>query len=152
MVALLYKNTSDNRVISKNITLIKEVSIELKSNVDFISPTIFLQTFNGCEDVNYLYIEEFKRYYFVNNINHLTGCRISLSCSVDVLMSNKDNILSLSCIIDKQENASSNFSDKYIDDGSFVTECRTFNSIINFPNGFNDNAEFILITAGRSYD
>ena len=152
MVALLYKNTSDNRVISKNITLIKEVSIELKSNVDFISPTIFLQTFNGCEDVNYLYIEEFKRYYFVNNINHLTGGRISLSCSVDVLMSNKDNILSLSCIIDKQENASSNFSDKYIDDGSFVTECRTFNSIINFPNGFNDNAEFILITAGRSYD
>ena len=152
MVALLYKNTSDNRVISKNITLIKEVSIELKSNVDFISPTIFLQTFDGCEDVNYLYIEEFKRYYFVNNINHLTGGRISLSCSVDVLMSNKDNILSLSCIIDKQENASSNFSDKYIDDGSFVTECRTFNSIINFPNGFNDNAEFILITAGRSYD
>ena len=152
MVALLYRNTSDNRVISKNITLIKEVSIELKSNVDFISPTIFLQTFNGCEDANYLYIEEFKRYYFVNNINHLTGGRISLSCSVDVLMSNKDNILSLSCIIDKQENASSNFSDKYIDDGSFVTECRTFNSIINFPNGFNDNAEFILITAGRSYD
>ena len=152
MVALLYKNTSDNRVISKNITLIKEVSIELKSNVDFISPTIFLQTFNGCEDVNYLYIEEFKRYYFVNNINHLTGGRISLNCSVDVLMSNKNDILSLSCIIDKQENISSNFSDKYIDDGSFVTECRTFNSIINFPNGFNDNAEFILITAGRSYD
>ena len=152
MVALLYKNTSDNRVISKNITLIKEVSIELKSNVDFISPTIFLQTFDGCEDVNYLYIEEFKRYYFVNNINHLTGGRISLNCSVDVLMSNKNDILALSCIIDKQESISSSFSDKYIDDGSFVTECRTFNSIINFPNGFNDNAEFILITAGRSYD
>lgn len=152
MIALLYKNTSDNRVISKNINLIKEVSIELKSNVDFISPTIFLQTFNGCEDVNYLYIEEFKRYYFVNNINHLTGGRISLNCSVDVLMSNKNDILALSCIIDKQESISSSFSDKYIDDGSFVTECRTFNSIINFPNGFNDNAEFILITAGRSYD
>ena len=152
MVALLYKNTSDNRVISKNITLIKEVSIELKSNVDFISPAIFLQTFDGCEDVNYLYIEEFKRYYFVNNINHLTVGRISLNCSVDVLMSNKNDILALSCIIDKQESISSNFSDKYIDDGSFVTECRTFNSIINFPNGFNDNAEFILITAGRSYD
>ena len=152
MVALLYKNTSDNRVISKNITLIKEVSIELKSNVDFISPTIFLQTFDGCEDANYLYIEEFKRYYFVNNITHLTGGRISLSCSVDVLMSNKNDILALSCIIDKQESTSSSFSDKYIDDGSFVTECRTFNSIINFPNGFNDNAEFILITAGRSYD
>ena len=152
MVALLYKNTSDNRVISKNISLIKEVSIELKSNVDFISPTIFLQTFDGCEDVNYLYIEEFKRYYFVNNINHITGGRISLNCSVDVLMSNKNDILALSCIIDKQESISSSFSDKYIDDGSFVTECRTFNSIINFPNGFNDNAEFILITAGRSYD
>lgn len=152
MNAILYINTSDNRVINKQITKVKDVAIELKSNVDFINPIVVLQTFDGCENVNYLYIEEFKRYYFVNNILHLTGGRISLSCDVDVLMSNKSEILALSCIIDKQESSSSTFSDKYLDDGSFVTECRTFNSIINFPNGFNDNAEFILITAGRSYD
>ena len=64
-------------------------------------------------------------------------------------MSNKNAIRNLTCIIDKQENSATTYSDKYLDDGSFITECRTFNSILNFPQGFNDAGEFILITAGR---
>lgn len=149
MLVKLYKNTSDSRVLYKTITLVKEIDVELKDDNDVMSPIIKLHKFDGCEDVNYLYIETFGRYYYVEPIRPLIGNLISFSCNVDVLMSNSNEIGNLICIIDKQQSISSIYSDKYLDDGSFVTECRTFNSIINFPQGFNDNGEFILITAGR---
>ena len=149
MRVILYNTTSDNRVLSKNITLIKEIDAELKDANNVISPTLKIQRFEGWEKVNYIYIKSFNRYYYVNTIKQLLGNSILLECSVDVLMSNKDAIRNLTCIIDKQENSSTVYSDKYLDDGSFVTECRTFNSILNFPNGFNNDGEFILITAGR---
>ena len=149
MRVILYNTTSDNRVLNKHITLIKEINAELKDADDVISPTLKIQRFEGWEKVNYIYIESFNRYYYVNTIKQLLGNTILLNCNVDVLMSNKDAIRNLTCIIDKQENSATTYSDKYLDDGSFITECRTFNSILNFPQGFNDNGEFILITAGR---
>lgn len=152
MRVILYNTTSDNRVLSKNISLIKEIDAELKDANDVISPTLKIQRFEGWEKVNYIYIKSFNRYYYVNTIKQLLGNTILLDCSVDVLMSNKDAIRNLTCIIDKQENSSTAYSDKYLDDGSFITECRTFNSILNFPAGFNNDGEFILITAGRIGD
>lgn len=149
MRVILYNTTSDNRVLSKNITLIKEIDAELKDANNVISPILKIQRFEGWEKVNYIYIKSFNRYYYVNTIKQLLGNTILLDCSVDVLMSNKNAIKNLTCIVDKQENSSTTYSDKYLDDGSFVTECRTFNSILNFPTGFNDDGEFILITAGR---
>ena len=149
MRVILYNTTSDNRVLNKHITLIKEIDAELKDADDVISPTLKIQRFKDWEKVNYIYIESFNRYYYVNTIKQLLGNTILLDCSVDVLMSNKNAIRNLTCIIDKQENSATTYSDKYLDDGSFITECRTFNSILNFPQGFNDNGEFILITAGR---
>ena len=152
MRVILYNTTSDNRVLSKNISLIKEIDAELKDANDVISPTLKIQRFEGWEKVNYIYIKSFNRYYYVNTIKQLLGNTILLDCSVDVLMSNKDAIRNLTCIIDKQENSSTAYSDKYLDDGSFITECRIFNSILNFPAGFNNDGEFILITAGRIGD
>ena len=149
MRVILYNTTSDNRVLNKHITLIKEIDAELKDADDVISPTLKIQRFKDWEKVNYIYIESFNRYYYVNTIKQLLGNTILLNCSVDVLMSNKNAIRNLTCIIDKQENSATTYSDKYLDDGSFITECRTFNSILNFPQGFNDAGEFILITAGR---
>ena len=149
MRVILYNTTSDNRVLSKNISLIKEIDAELKDANNVISPTLKIQRFEGWKKVNYIYIESFNRYYYVNTIKQLLGNTLLLDCNVAVLMSNKNAIRNLTCIIDKQENSATTYSDKYLDDGSFITECRTFNSILNFPQGFNDAGEFILITAGR---
>ena len=59
-------------------------------------------------------------------------------------MSYKDEILNLDCIVNKQENNST----PYINDNSRIYENRNFTSIINFRNGFDDDGNFILITAG----
>ena len=52
----------------------------------------------------------------------------------------------MNCIINKQQSAT--HSNMFLDDGSFVMENKEFNSVINFPNGFNETGEYILITAG----
>ena len=86
MRVILYNTTSDNRVLSKSITLIKEIDAELKDADDVISPTLKIQRFKDWEKVNYIYIESFNRYYYVNTIKQLLGNTILLDCNVDVLI------------------------------------------------------------------
>ena len=95
-------------------------------------------------DSNYCFIPKFNRYYFIDEIIPITGDRSIIKCRVDVLESFKDDIKSLTAIINKQET----IADKFIDDGSWIVENKDFLQSYNFSNGFNDNGEFILITAG----
>lgn len=66
--------------------------------------------------------------------------------AVDVLMSFRGHILQLPVVIDKQ--SMSENGDEYIDDSSLVTDNVMFTNVYNFPDGFNDTPELILITAG----
>lgn len=54
-------------------------------------------------DVNYIYIEEFKRYYFVKDINIINSKLFILSCECDVLDSHKDELLVLDALIERNE-------------------------------------------------
>lgn len=97
-------------------------------------------------DYNYMYINEFKRYYFIDEIINTSNKRWIVNASVDVLMSFKNDILSTSAIIDKSETEKA--SNLYLDDGSFVMDSRKYNEIKEFPSGFNENGAYILICAG----
>jgi hypothetical protein len=65
---------------------------------------------------------------------------------VDPLMSFKNDILALKVVVSKQSSIDN--GDEYIDDGSLVTDNLMFKTVYNFANGFNNNSEYILITAG----
>lgn len=95
---------------------------------------------------NYCYIPDFGRYYYINGINALRANLFELSLGIDVLMTYASEIRGNYAIVDKVENFGAAFN--YINDGSWINTNRTDQSIINFANGFNDNGEFILITAG----
>lgn len=143
----LCSSTSEIVAINKVISIIDEVSATIKGALSVENPVLILQYKSDIQsNVNYVYIPEYNRYYFVTDIINLTGGRYELHCKVDVLMSFKDYILNLSCIVDKQ--SSKDNANMYLDDGSFVVQSKEFVNTINFPRGFNDNGEFILITAG----
>lgn len=143
----LCSSTSEIVAINKDISIIDDVSATIKGALSVENPVLILQYKSDIQsNVNYVYIPEYNRYYFVTDIINLTGGRYEIHCKVDVLMSFKDNILNLSCIVDKQ--SSKDNANMYLDDGSFVVQSKEFVDTINFPNGFNDNGEFILITAG----
>lgn len=95
---------------------------------------------------NYMYIEEFGRWYFIDDIvSFRTGLWI-IHATVDVLMSFMNEILTSEAIIDKVE--SEEVANLYLDDGSFVMDSRKYNEIIEFPSGLNENGSYILICAG----
>lgn len=64
---------------------------------------------------------------------------------VDVLMSYKEQIKNLNVIINNSEETGAN---NYLSGNQWITNVKNTTSIVNFPNGLNDNGEFILITAG----
>ena len=142
----LYKNLSENNVIGKTLTQIKSVEANLKNDVSVINPTFILYYTDNILQSNYCFIPKFNRYYFIDEIVPLTGDRCIVKCRVDVLESFKEDIKSLTVILDKSQSIYK--SNKYLDDGSFVVENKDFNTIHNFPNGFNDEGTFILICAG----
>lgn len=142
----LYKNLSENNVIGKSLTQIKSVEANLKNDVSVINPTFILYYTDNILQSNYCFIPKFNRYYFIDEIVPITGDRCIVKCRVDVLESFKEDIKSLTVILDKSQSIYK--SNKYLDDGSFVVENKDFNTIHNFPNGFNDEGTFILICAG----
>lgn len=144
MEVILYKNSSENNVIGKSLVQIKSVECNLKNDVSVVNPTLVLSYTDSILDSNYCFIPKFNRYYFIDEIIPITGDRSIIKCRVDVLESFKNDIKSLTAIINKQET----IADKFIDDGSWIVENKDFLQSYNFSNGFNDNGEFILITAG----
>ena len=146
MEVILYKNSSENNVIGKSLAHIKSVECNLKNDVSIINPTLVLAYTANILNSNYCFIPKFNRYYFIDEIVPITGDRCIVKCRVDVLESFKEDIKSLTVILDKAQSIYK--SNKYLDDGSFVVENKDFNTIHNFPNGFNEEGTFILICAG----
>lgn len=142
----LYKTNDENNVIGKKLAVVGTTTAIVKGELSLEHPTLILQYNANYNNANYIHIGEYGRYYYITDRINLTGGRMEIHCDVDVLESFKNDILALSCIINKQEN--SKLSNMYYNDGSFVASSKEFIYTKNFPNGFNDDGEFILITAG----
>lgn len=141
----LYYNSSERKVIGKSLQNLGNVAGILKGDASITSPVFILQSNNNyLSGVNYLYWQETGRYYYIDDIELMTGGRMVFYCSVDVLQSFATQIKAQTAIIDKQESE----NNMYFNDGSFRKDSREFYTVRSFPNGFNDNGEYILITAG----
>lgn len=148
MDVILCNNASEANIINKNITDLAERSCTVKGNVSLEAPIILLEyDSTNMPVVNYMKIPDFNRCYFITEVIALTGGRYEVHGKVDVLESFKTAILALTAIVDKQQSAG-NKVNLFLDDGSYVVENKEFNHVINFPTGFNETGEYILITAG----
>ena len=146
MQVTLCKTPSERNIINKYITEVQTVNAIIKGELSIESPVLILDYNGNSNEINYMKIPELNRTYFINDIIKLTGHRYEIHGKSDVLESFKNDILNMNCIISKQQGSLQ--SNMYLDDGSFVTENKEFNSVINFNNGFNQTGEYILITAG----
>ena len=145
MEVIFYYNASDDRVINK--VLVGGTSFQgvPRDEVSIMSPTVRFDN----QDVlrfNYAYIPELQRYYSIVDKNVLRQGLFVVAFAVDVLMSFRGHILQLPVVVDKQSMPEN--GDEYIDDSSLVTDNVMFTTVYNFPDGFNDTPELILITAG----
>lgn len=141
----LYSTSSENNRVDKQLTNIATLSGTLREQCSIITPTITIQgDISQLSKANYCYIPEFSRYYYINNIIILNNSLCRIECSVDVLMTYKSQIRSLSGVIERQENE----YNLYLEDGAFKTQARDNILTKGFPTGFSNDGSFILAVAG----
>ena len=141
----LYKTSSPRKKLVKDLTDGITLVGTLRAQSSVMSPTFTVQD-TAVVGYNYCYIPDFGRWYYINGIDALRSNLYELSLGIDVLMTYAAQILTNEAIIDKTQSGGSSYV--YIDDGSIVNTVRNTIETINFPNGFNEHGEFILITAG----
>lgn len=143
-----YKCNSAANVVDKEIN--QEFSVEgtLRDGSSVIDPVILIEAnapgFHA-NDVNYLYVEEFRRYYYITNIISTNHTLWEIHAHVDVLMSYKDQIIAQTAIVARQESQ----YNLYLDDGIFMTyqNPKIQTKFFSNPTPF-ETQEFVLIVAG----
>jgi len=148
MNVYLCSMNSENNAINKSITTIKHVTAVAKGDCSIYRPTLILSHDSTMENINYLYIPEFERYYFITNITGMTGSRYEVTCKCDVLESFKEEILGLRVILDSTQNTGKN---NYLNGEAWVHNVKDMTFIEPFPRGLRTEPENILITAGGLY-
>lgn len=139
-----YINSSENNRLTKDIALQTTLTGTLKNECSVVDPIVLVagnvSTFSG---INYMYIPEFKRYYFINNVRSIRSNLVEITGHVDVLMSFADGIRSNSAIIKRQEGQ----WNLYLNDGSLKCYQNPLILTKAFPSGFSTQ-EFVLAVAG----
>ena len=144
MTLTLYKNNSEQNAVTKSLTQIQTMTGTLRNGTSIIDPVILVSDVTDISGVNYCKINEFNRYYFINNIKSLNNNLWELSCHVDVLQSYADEIRAQSGIVERQEN----YFNLYLNDGNtFQVYQNPQIATIKFPAGFTDPC-FIIAIAG----
>lgn len=100
----LYKNRAEINRVNKSNFLVNIGSIQgvLREETSITDVTIMIQ-YSKYIDFNYVYIDIFKRYYFVTDIRVINNRLYEIDLSSDVLMSYKDALLRLPAFIDRNE-------------------------------------------------
>ena len=142
----LYKNKSEPNRLRKDLT--GEIALEgtLRDGSSVINPVILIQrTGQTLSRYNYLKINEFNRYYFIDDITVVRNNLWQIKCSVDVLYTYRSAILDTNVILsDSQEKGASD----YLTGEQWRSTVKTKTDIVNFSNGLLETGEYILITAG----
>lgn len=111
-VVQFFKCSDDNRVVSKNLTAFSNnqyTGIVPKGEFNIMKPQLIFKVDSAnigelMGFANYMYIPELGRYYYIQSKTLLTGNRISLTGSIDVLMTYAAGIRNLTGTITRQEN------------------------------------------------
>ena len=137
-----YTNSSDDKTVPKTLTQVSTITGYSRENLDMQNPVLLI-TSNTPITANYMYIQEFSRYYF---------CRIEIVKSglyrahgkVDVLQSFWNEIKNAPCIINRSKNQYNGF----IDDPERKFYQYTQPQYINIGSDIGKPDTTILVTVG----
>lgn len=135
----LYKNSSENNVISKQLDEECMIDGYSRTVVDMLNPVIELA---GIEVIkyNYCYVQELRRFYYIENVTISPNGVYKMSLRVDVLRTYKADILASYGLITKNQDYNPYTGDPDV-------ETRYTLSKHEFENGFNfTTGDFVLVT------
>ena len=144
MTIKLYNNVSDKNVLDKQITQVgSDITVTLRDDCSVVNPVIKVEGLAAnITGVNYAYIQEFNRYYYINNIT-CTGPFFELQMHVDVLKTYANEIRQNKVIVSRQQKK----YNLYLQDGVFKTYSQPHIQVAQFPSGFS-GYHFVFSVAG----
>lgn len=148
MQAVFYENSSDRRYLNKKLTgKFPNVPIEILEPSSIIRPSLRVSSGLIGQNVNYLYIPDLERYYYINSWIMENG-HIRLECEVDVLMSYRDEIKDRSVIVKRQQKK----FNLYLDDQQYKVQNRSATMTTEFPSGFGTAKHLVMGVVGKKQE
>lgn len=140
---ILYNYKGQPNTINKALTPLGTLNVALRPELNVHNPTLKIKIPPNMYGFNYVYIEDFKRYYFVDNVRYIGGQTYLLTLSLDVLQTYRDIILQSTALIVESDNANRDLSVN-----SNVFNVFPKNEILNFPNSklFDKEGSIIMVT------
>ncbi len=103
MTINLYNIADDPRKVVKTLGSATALQCELVYPSDLLNPTIRISATSWSASLNYMYIPDFGRYYFITEVTYENGGAVTIQGRVDPLMSYSTAILGLSVNVVRQE-------------------------------------------------
>ena len=144
MDIIFYNNKSEDNRLIKTITQISTGTGTLRESCSMIDPSV-LTAIADVSNINYAYIADFGRYYFIRKITVDRANLYRLDMHVDVLMSYKTALLDCKGVINSSTKINAN---SYLNSDTWVRTEKDTTTIMRFPSGLSTDGNFILITAG----
>lgn len=142
-------NSAEPQVLEKNPTSIISVEGSLRNDSPISQPSILVEDNDDfITSTNYAYIQEFGRYYYIQEITHVRNKLWIVDMKCDVLMSFSSSIKFSMALIDSTTFEGELGINKYMQADSYLSTIKHKTDIVSFPSGFDSDPYFILITAG----
>ena len=140
----LYTVNDGKNVINKTRVLKTTIDINLKRDVDIINPRLILipNLPTGFSGINYAYITELNRFYFVDSITNISAKLWQLDLSCDVLETYKADILASKARLYRNLKAGDYFDTAL--ESSHITTVAKYAS----NKGISDSETLIMTTVG----
>ena len=145
MVIKLYTQTIPKNKMFRNLTNEITVTGNVKDTFDILNPIVQFNYNVNLKNVNYAYIPEYGRYYFVSP-PIISGKTVYLKMHVDVLFTYRAIIMKSPCIAIR----SSNRGNLYFQDDYIQFEEGYRYNVSRFPYRFDaESGTYILCISGR---
>lgn len=119
-----YNNNVEDIRVFKGISNLFHLTGIFRDNIDLINPTFEIE-YPEVPTFNYVFLNMFGRYYFVDSIECVRNGLYRIYCSIDVLMSYNEQLPDLQVYVTRQENT----YNEYLPDEKLPSNSKTFSQI-----------------------
>lgn len=144
----LMKCTDENNKVLKtpDLTTAKAYANgTFRDSVSVLRPVFRIATTDDLTAYNYCWIDEFNRYYFVEDITAVRNGLWEFTCRCDVLFTYSTEIYALKAVVKRQQEE----FNTYLNDSQYMSLNYPRVQTYAFPTGFSSTFNYILTTTGK---
>ena len=143
---VLMNNQQELNRISKSPATVMTLTGTLREETDIVDPEINIEYNGTLTNVNYMYIAEFHRYYFITKIESVRTNLWRVSGHCDVLKTYAQVLLGTECVVARSESR----YNMLLNDSMFKVNANPRIQCLNFPNSFTGES-YVLVMMGCRY-